>query len=147
MNERARKRYVCFRCGFNVKAKRFPRQRNWRRTCECAVTPPPTSVNLVTIGSIAISHTSNFSKIGQSDPKIRRWEKGVHVRAFIICTCTARARTCRDAPHHPWLVESTYLVTHNPHTKFEHNRPNRSWDTEARCARAHVQRYSTHDLC
>ena len=47
-------------------------------------------------------------------------------------------RTCRDAPPHPWLVESTYLVTPNPHTKFEHNRSNRFWDTEAPCARAHV---------
>ena len=50
-------------------------------------------------------------------------------------------RTCRDAPPHPWLVGGTYLVTSNPHTKFEHNRSSRSWDTEARCARAHVQRY------
>ena len=56
-------------------------------------------------------------------------------------------RTCRDAPPHPWLVESTYLVTPNPHTKFEHNRPSRSWDTEARSARAHVQRYHIRDYC
>ena len=34
----------------------------------------------------------------------------------------------------------------NPYTKFEHNRPGRSRDAEARCARAHVQRYPTHDL-
>ena len=53
LNERARKRYVCFWCGVNVRAQRFPRQRNWRCTCECAVTPPPTFVNLVTIGSLA----------------------------------------------------------------------------------------------
>ena len=36
-------------------------------------------------------------------------------------------------------------MTPNPHTKFEHNRPSRFRDTEARCegisARAHVQRY------
>ena len=56
-------------------------------------------------------------------------------------------RTCRDAPPHPWLVESTYFMTSNPHTKFEHNRSSRSWDTETRCARAHVQRYPTHELC
>ena len=37
-----------FWCVFYVKAERFPRQRNWRRTCECAVTPPPTFVNFVT---------------------------------------------------------------------------------------------------
>ena len=43
MNERARKRKVCFWCGFNVKALRFPRQRNWRRTCECAPCSHPTS--------------------------------------------------------------------------------------------------------
>ena len=49
-------------------------------------------------------HTSNFSTIGQSDPEIRRWGRGGG------CTC---ARTCRDAPPHPWLVESTYLVTPN----------------------------------
>ena len=57
----------------------------------------------------------------------------------------ARAHVQRCPPH-PWLVESTYLVTHNPHTKFEHNRPSRSRDTEVRSARAHVQRYPTHDL-
>ena len=73
------------------------------------------------------SHTSNFSKIGQSDPDTEM--NRVHVR------------TCRDAPSHPWLGESTSLVTPNPHTKFEPNRPSRSWDTEARSARAHVQRY------
>ena len=51
------------------------------------------------------NHTSNFSQIGQSDPEIRRWGGGG-------CTCArADARTCRDAPPHPWLVESTYLVT------------------------------------
>ena len=56
-------------------------------------------------------------------------------------------RTCAraDAPH-PWLVESTLLITPNPNTKFEHHRPSHSRDAEARCARAHVQRYTTHDL-
>ena len=43
------------------------------------------------------------------------------------------------------------LMTSNPHTKFEHNRPSRFRDTEARCggisARAHVQRYPTRDYC
>ena len=69
------------------------------------------------------NHASNISKIVQSDPEIRR-----------CCTC-ARA----EMPHPtPWLVKSTYLVTPNPHTKFEHNRSNRFWDTEAPCARAHV---------
>ena len=82
-------------------------------------------------------HTSNFNQIGQSDPEIRRWGGGGGVQV----------RMCRDAPFHPWLVESTYLVTPNPYTKFEHNRPSRSWDTEVRSARAHVQRYPTHDLC
>ena len=53
MNERARKRYVCFWCGFRRRAQRFSRQRNWSRTCESAVIPPPTFVNLVTIGSLA----------------------------------------------------------------------------------------------
>ena len=52
MYERARKREVCFWCGFNVKTEWFPRQQNWTRTCECAVTPPPTFVNLLTIGSL-----------------------------------------------------------------------------------------------
>ena len=32
-------------------------------------------------------------------------------------------------------------MTRNPHTKFEYNQPSRLWDIEARCARAHVQRY------
>ena len=30
----------------------FRDNENWRRTCECAVTPPPTFVNLVTIGAL-----------------------------------------------------------------------------------------------
>ena len=43
-------------------------------------------------------------------------------------------------------------MTPNPHTKFEYNRPSRSWDTEARCARAHVQScsdtgYPTQEYC
>ena len=42
-----------FWCSFNVKAERLSRQRNLKRTCECAVTPPLTFVNLVTIGSLA----------------------------------------------------------------------------------------------
>ena len=95
----------------------------------------PTSDFCKSLNYWVSSHTSNFSKIGQLDPDIRRWGGGVHVR------------TCRDAPPHPWLVESKYLVTPNPHTKFEPNRPSRSWDIEARSARAHVQKYPTHDLC
>ena len=46
------------------------------------VTPPPTLVNLVTIGSLATHQI--FSTIGHSDPEIRRWG----------CTC-ARA----EMPH------------------------------------------------
>ena len=96
--------------------------------------PPPTFVNLVTIGSLT-THQIILAKLFN---RILRYGDGggggLHVR------------TCRDAPPHPWLVESTYLMTPNPHTKFEHNRPNRSWNTEARCARAHVQRHPTHDL-
>ena len=69
----------------------------------------------------------------QCTQQFPRHEKGVR-------TC-ARA----DAPH-PWLVESTLLITPNPNTKFEHHRPSHSRDAEARCARAHVQRYTTHDL-
>ena len=101
MYERARKRLVCFCCGFNVKAERFPRQQNWRRTCECADTQPSTCVNLVTIGSLPTHQIW-----AKSVNRILRYgdEGGVHVR------------TCRDAPSHPWLVERTYLVTPNPHT-------------------------------
>ena len=92
----------------------------------------PTSdlLHLVTIGSLA-THQS----LAQLVNRFLRYGDWVHVR------------TCRDAPPHPWLVESTYLVTPNPHTKFELNGSSRSWDIEARCARAHVQRYPTHDMC
>ena len=38
-------------------------------------------------------------------------------------------------------------MTPTPHTKIEPNRLSRSWDAEARSARAHVQRYPIHDLC
>ena len=38
-------------------------------------------------------------------------------------------------------------MTPNSHTKFERNRPSRSWNIEARCARAHVQRHPTRDYC
>ena len=82
------------------------------------------------------SHTSNFSKIGQSDPEIRRWGGGGGA---------GDVRTCRDDPPHPWLVESTYIVAPNPHTKFEHKRSNRSRDTNwvhtctvCTCARAEI---------
>ena len=82
------------------------------------------------------SHTSNFSTLVY---RILRYGDWVHVR------------TCRDVPPHPRLVESTYLVTPIPHTKFEHNRPSRFRDTEARCgcisAHAHVQRYPIRDCC
>ena len=89
---------------------------------------------LVTIGPLA-THQILAKLVNRILRYGARVGVGVHVR------------TCRDAPPHPWLVESTYLVTPNPHTKFEHNPSNRSWDSEARCARAHVQRYFTHDLC
>ena len=38
-------------------------------------------------------HTSNFSKIGQSDPEIRRWGGGA-----------VQVRTCRDAHVQRWLI-------------------------------------------
>ena len=94
------------------------------------VTPPPTLVNLVTIGSL-----TTHQILAQLGTRILRYGDG-----------GARAHVQRCPPH-PWLVESTYLVTSNPHTKSEHNRSSRSWDTEARCARAHVRRYPTHELC
>ena len=86
MYERARKRLVCFWCGFNIKAERFPRQRNWRRTCECAVTPPPTFVNPVTIASLATHQI-----LAKLVNRILRYGggRGVHVR------------TCRDAERRP----------------------------------------------
>ena len=63
------------------------------------VTPPPTLVNLATIGSLATHQI-----LAQLVNRILRYGDGVHVR------------TCRDAPPHPLIVESTYLVTPNPHT-------------------------------
>ena len=53
VNERERKRLICYWCCFRDRAQRFSRQRNWRRTCVCAVTPPPTFANLIIIGSQA----------------------------------------------------------------------------------------------
>ena len=80
MNERARKREVCFWCGLNARAQRFPKQRNWTRTCECG---HPTSYSCKS-RNYWVSSASNFSTIGHSDPEIRRWG----------CTC-ARA----EMPH------------------------------------------------
>ena len=79
-DERARPKEISlfFLCGFNVKAERFPRQRNWRRTCECAVIPPPTFVNLVTIGSL-----TTHQILAKLINRILRYGGGLHVR-----TCT-----------------------------------------------------------
>ena len=63
------------------RTQRFPRQRNWRRTCVCAVTPPPTFANFITIGSQA-----KHQILAQSVNRFLRYGDGV-------CTC-ARA-TCR----------------------------------------------------
>ena len=80
MNERARK---SFWCGFNAKAERFPRQRNWRRKSEYAVTLPPT---LVSRYYWASSHTSILAKLVN---RILRYGTGGEG-----CTC-ARA----EMPH------------------------------------------------
>ena len=73
-----------FLCDFNIGAQRFPRQRNWGRTCECAVTPPPDFLYLVTIGSLATHQI-----LAQLVNRILRYGDGVHVR------------TCRDSPPRP----------------------------------------------
>ena len=162
-----------FFCVFNVRAQRFPRQRNWRRMCECAQSP---HLRLFISRNYWVSiHTSNFSTVCQSDPEIRRLGARAHVQRchtplltcgkhllsdpqptyqiwtqsvepFLryrsaVCTC-ARA----EIPH-PWHVISTKFMIPNSHTKIELNRPSRLWDTEARCARAHVQRYPIRDYC
>ena len=44
-------------------------------------------------------------------------------------------------------VQSSYLIRHYSHTKFEHNPPSRLQDMEEGCARAHVQMHSTSDMC
>ena len=78
------------------------------------------------------SPTSNFSTIGLSVLEIRRW--GVHVR-----TCRgAQLMTCvkhlsNDSKATPNLIIIGRAVPEIP--------------TEARCARAHVQRYPTRDYC
>ena len=121
------------------------------------------------------NHTSNISKIVQSDPEIRRWGGarahvqrcptppmtcGKHVLSdpqptYQIWTQSVKpflryrsaVCTCARAEiFHPWLVLSTLFMIPNSHTKIEPNRPSRSWDTESWSARAHVQRHPTHDL-
>ena len=72
---------------------------NWRRTCVCAVTPPPTFANLITLG---LKPNTKFSTIGQSVLEIRRW--------------SVRVRTCKGT-HNPTndLYEThSYLVTNHP---------------------------------
>ena len=61
------------------------------------VTPPLTLVNLVTIGSLATHQI--WAKLVN---RILRYGDG------------GGGCTCRDVPPHPWLVESTYLVTPQP---------------------------------
>ena len=83
------------------------------------------------------NHPPNFSTMHPAVPEA--WKRGAHVRT---CRCNlATLQPCRCN-----LVESTLLITPNPNPKFEHNRPSHSRDAEARCARAHMQRYTTHDL-
>ena len=173
MNERARKRFkVCFLVwllwqgsAVSETTKLDTHVRMWS----------PTSNSCKSRNHWVSSHTSNFSTICHSDPEIRRWGTRAHVqrcptppmncvkhvvhgpqlthqnwtqsaKPFLryrsaICTC-ARA----EIPN-PWLVESTWVMTRSPLTKFEYNRPSRLWDTEARCARAHVQIYPIRDYC
>ena len=53
IHEHEHEHETCFWCDFRDRAQRFPWQRNWRRTCVCAVTQPPIFVNLVTFGYLA----------------------------------------------------------------------------------------------
>ena len=71
MNERARKRWSCFWCDFRDRAQRFPRQQNWKSTCECALCSHPTSDFCRPRNNWVFSYTLNFSTIGQSVPEIR----------------------------------------------------------------------------
>ena len=79
-----------------------------RANVHCAVTLPPTFVNLASIGSLATHQI-----LAQLVNRILRYGDGgrVHVR------------TCRDAPPQPRLVESTYLVTPNPRHPLRQHAP------------------------
>ena len=132
-------RHVCFWSGFNIKAERFPRQRNWRRRCECAVTSPPTVVNLVTTGSLATNQilaklvnrilgygdggctcararcptppmTCGKHVLSDPQPTYQIWTQSVKpFLRYISAVCTC----ARAEIFHPWLVLSTYFMTSN----------------------------------
>ena len=133
MNERARKiKSVFFLCGFSARAQRFPRQRNWTRTCECG---HPTSDSCKSRNYWVSSHTWNFSTIGHSilrygDGGARAHVQrcptppmtcGKHVLSDLQPTCQIWTQsvkpflryrstmcTCARAEiPHPWIVLST----------------------------------------
>ena len=68
--------FLFFWCGFRDRAQQVPRQRNWRRTCECVVTPPQPFVSLATIGSL-VTHQI----LAQFVNRFLRYGEGV------LCTC------------------------------------------------------------
>ena len=103
------------------------------------LSPPPTFVNLVTIGSL-ITHQI-LAKLVNRILRYGGGGGGGSARAHV----QKRARA--EMPHPTLTCGRHVLSDPNPHTKFEHNRSSRSWDTEVRSARAQVQRYPTHDLC
>ena len=130
-------------------AQRFPRQRNWRRTCMCVI-PPPTFANLITIESQAkhpilaqsvnrflrygngvgtcaradAPHPWPVESISRNDPQPTHQIWTQSAEPFLryrsaVCTC-ARA----DIPH-PWLLHALQLMGPQLHTKFQHNWPSR----------------------
>ena len=124
MNERARKSYVwLFRCAFRNRDQRFPRQQNWKRTCEGAVTR--TSDFCKPRNTWVSSHTSSFSAIGQSVPEKRRW--GVHV-----CMCRdAQPKACIKT----WLLGPQPPTTHQSSAQFAQRFPRYGRHVRT-CARA-----------
>ena len=63
------------------------RNNETRRTCECAVTPPPTHVNLVTIGSLATHQI--LAQLATRIPRYRDGGARAHVQR-----CPTRPMTC-----------------------------------------------------
>ena len=113
---------VFWRC-FRDRAQWFPRQRNWSRTCKCAVTLPPTFANLITIGSI-VKHQI----LAQSVNRFLRYGDGV---------CTVHVRTCRGTQPMT-CIERIATRSLTTSTTFQHNASSDFRNMEKRCARADV---------
>ena len=98
-----------FWCGFRDRAQRFPRQRNWRCTCVCALCSHLISDFCKPHHYWVPSQTSNFSTIGQSVLEIRS------ARVDVDSRC-ARANVQGYRTNDLYQTHSYWVPNHSLHS-------------------------------